>query len=490
MNSEIESIPTIKPFAEWRAAAALAPASERDARLAKVLADNMALFDSSPQLRHVAAFARSRGAGVYATLGHVLMRVVAMVPNTVVLPPIIGTTMSLNQLIMFSGDSGGGKDAAIGAATDGLRYVADGRARTWRAVQPGTGEGLNRSYAKGEKVGGKPMVRFHSRAAMFAFRDVAAFERLAERQGATLVPELLKAAHGQELGFANADHDRRVILPAHSYRLCLSMGVQEGNGGALLNEQAVRDGLPQRLLWLPVKDGFATRRSRQSAKAAVSGPLTLDIPQFGVKPFDPLDPSAVVDPMDPEELDLVEIKVADHIADLIWDTNELKNAHPMGRLPAGMDPMAGHRLLTCEKVGAAFMALHGEMALSGERWQQAEALMAVSDAVAAYNLEAIAEADVAEDQRIGRKRGVQNAAAAAESAGIIRAFEEALASRVLDLLRKGGELAYGEISRNLSTNQKAQLGDVLTKMVRGGSIESKRTEYQTGKFSTKYRLVE
>jgi hypothetical protein len=438
-----------------------APASESSAQLRKVLADNLDLFESSPQLRHIAAFARSRGAGMYATLGQVLMRVAATVPHTVVLPPIIGTTMSLNPLIMFAGVSSGGKDAAIGAATDGVRYLADNVAHTWTFTKVGTGEGLNRSFARGVKDNGKLLTEFHTRAVLFGLRDVAAFDALAKRQGSTLVPELLAAAHGQELGFGNADPERRVMLPAQSYRLCLSIGVQPGNGAALLDEQATKDGLPQRLLWLPVRDGTAATRARRNAKSDVTGPLELRIPQFGVKPFDPLDSANLVDPVHPDPLPLVEISVADPIADLIWDTNELKNADPMGRLPAGMDPMAGHRLLTREKVATLLMALHGETALSVERWQQAEALMTVSDAVVAYNLEAIAEAEAVEDRRQGQKRGRQSAEAKSTEAEISSEDVMATAKRVLEVLRDYGPLTAGYIRQKLSKRQALRLKDAL-----------------------------
>ena len=129
-------------------------------------------------------------------------------------------------------------------------------------IPVGTGEGINRTYAHAERDkdgSGQVELKWHTDRALFGCRDIATVAALTARQGSTLVPELLKAYMGEELGFANADKDRRVILPMHSYRLCLSAGVQPDNGAVLLNPQAQRDGVPQRFVWTPVRPGVELR---------------------------------------------------------------------------------------------------------------------------------------------------------------------------------------------------------------------------------------
>ncbi|OLT32213.1 hypothetical protein BJF84_03640 [Rhodococcus sp. CUA-806] len=102
----------------------------------------------------------------------------------------------------------------------------------WDPFPVGTGEGLNRTFAAAHKdtETGRAKTEFHCRSALFTVRDIGAFDALADRRGQTLVTELLKAAMGQEIGFTNATIEHRVILPAHSYRLGLTAGVQPGNG--------------------------------------------------------------------------------------------------------------------------------------------------------------------------------------------------------------------------------------------------------------------
>ncbi|WP_280476049.1 hypothetical protein [Nocardia asiatica] len=469
--------------------ATVSPASGDSLRA--VLAANTDLFDSSPQLRHIARFAHARGGGAWATLGGVLMRTVLGVPYTVVLPPIIGGEMSLNQLVIFAGNSGGGKDIAQAVSTAAVRYLVNGQPKAWPSLQPGTGEGLNRTFARGATRDKRPVVEFHTRTALFGFRDVAAFEKVSARQGATLIPELLKAAHGQDLGFANADTERRVLLPPHSYRLCLSMGVQPGNGGSLLNEQAERDGLPQRLLWLPVRDG---RNSKGQVQPDAPDPLMLDIPQFGISvyaladvPDDDL--GDVVDPADPPARELVVMDVAEPIRRLIWETNAEKDADPYGRTA---DPLAGHRLLTQEKTAASLALLHGETFVSVERWDQAGALVAVSEACVADNAAMVAEAEEAQARKRGKTQGVAMAAAdEGRSAAQEAAKVQATAARALEILRKAkgdGWLSAAVIGQSMSDGQKGYLDTALASLVGRGQAETTGPqEYRPGRWTTKFR---
>jgi hypothetical protein len=243
------------------------------------------LFESSAELVGVAAFADSRRAGRWATLGGVLLRAVLAVPYPVVLPPTIGGEVSLNLFLAAGGVSGGGKGTADKAAADALVLRMRNREVPRHPLIPiGTGEGLNRTYARAaiDQLTGAATVRFHARAALFGCRDIATVTALTGRQGATFIPELLKAYMGEELGFANADKDRRVILPMHSYRLCLSAGVQPDNGSVLLNDQAQIDGLPQRFLWLPVREG-QLRSPRTDARPVE--PVVISVPDFGIDPF-------------------------------------------------------------------------------------------------------------------------------------------------------------------------------------------------------------
>lgn len=183
---------------------------------------------------------------------------------------------------------------------------------------------------------------------------------------------------GEELGFANADKDRRVILPMHTYRLCLSAGVQPDNGAVLLNEQSQRDGVPQRFLWSPVRPGVA--RPRRSADAKAVDPLTVEVPDFGIDPmrFDvDEDDDADASLYDPAAQTLVPIGVGSSIAQQIIDADTAKDLDPFGR---SVDPLAGHRLSARLKLAAALAVLHNTPNVGPQDWQRAECLMAVSAA--------------------------------------------------------------------------------------------------------------
>ncbi|WP_191499515.1 hypothetical protein [Mycobacterium simulans] len=354
------------------------------ADLRNVMAGNADVLASSAILTHVAQFADARGAERYATTFGVLMRAVLAVPPQVVLPPIIGGEVSMNLLLALVGASGAGKGTADKTAEATVRLSRGGRSilAPLPMIPIGTGEGINRTYAHAERDkhgSGQVRLRWHTDRALFGCRDIATLDALIARQGSTLVPELLKAYMGEELGFANAEKDRRVILPMHTYRLCLSAGVQPDNGAVLLNDRAHRDGVPQRFIWAPVRPGIA--RPRRRADAGRIDPLTVAVPDFGIDPFVVADAALDSDPDDygPAVRPLVPIGVASVIAQQIIDADAAKDADPFGR---SADPLAGHRLLAQLKVAAALAILHNCTEVGPEDWQRAERLIEVSSAVA------------------------------------------------------------------------------------------------------------
>ncbi|MGV9858525.1 hypothetical protein ACWDTD_07715 [Gordonia sp. NPDC003425] len=201
----------------------MSAARDAEARLRRISLQASDLFCSSSQLAHVAAFADARRVGRWAALNGVLMRVVLALPHNVVLPAIIGGEVSINTFLALIGVSGGGKGSADKVAAEVFRLCVgdfDHPLPRHPILPLGTGEGINRTYAKfgTDPVTGRYRPDFHERAGLFGVRDIATLSALTGRTGTTLVPELLKASMGEELGFANADKERRVILPMDSYR--------------------------------------------------------------------------------------------------------------------------------------------------------------------------------------------------------------------------------------------------------------------------------
>ena len=442
---------------------------------------NGSLFDSTETLAHIAAFADSRSAERYSVLSGVLMRAVAAVPPTVVLPPIIGGAVSLNLLTASVGASGGGKGTADKCAAEAVRFKVGGR----RNVPPlpllpiGTGEGINRTYATARKQSGRAVITWHTDTALFGCRDIASLAALTARQGATLVPELLKAFMGEELGFANADAERRVILPMHSYRLCLSAGVQPANGGVLIDDQAQRDGVPQRFIWTPVRPGIA--RTRRAADAAPVDPLTVSVPDFGTDPFALPDDDG--EAFDPAARPLVPLDVAESIRQTIIDADAEKDLDPFGRCG---DPLAGHRLLTQLNVAAALAILHNRTDVDAEHWEIAERLIEVSSKVA--DAVAVASGTAAEDDamRQGHLDGTRQAAAddSRHETGV-----RALADQLDRFLTGRGWTAHSDLRRSVSPSRRRFFDDTVTLLLDSKRIDMREHQNDKGQKGIQYMAM-
>lgn len=459
------------------AARAREACARAEAELSRVMAANAELFASSHELAHVAAFADSRRAGQWATLSGVLLRVVLAVPHQVVLPAIIGGEVSLNLFLALIGVSGGGKGTADKAAAEAFRLSVGTleRAAVRHPLLPiGTGEGINRTYARSSPhpVTGTPSVTFHQRAALFGCRDIATVAALTGRSGSTFVPELLKANMGEELGFANADRDRRVILPMHSYRLCLSAGVQPDNGAVLLNDQARTDGLPQRFLWVPVREG----RARRGVAGSVD-PATLVLPDYGVDPF-----ALAEGDDDTLESPLVPLEVAGSIERLIVETDAAKDGDVFGRTA---DPLAGHRLLTQLKLAAAFAAMHGRTEVGEEDWSRAGQLAAVSAAA----LECVVAASVTAAERESTTRGQLDGVrqAAADETRSDRKLHRVRDRIHRHLADTGGWVSSGTISRLVTRGDRGHIDAALRSLCVTGEVEHQEREWQPGKRHQVYR---
>lgn len=449
------------------------------ADLRKVMADNADVLNSSGTLAYLARFADSRSADRYGVVIGVLSRVVGAVPPPVVLPPIIGGEVSLNMFQNVVGASGAGKGTTDKTAAAAVRLtLRGGRPVPAQPMIPlGTGEGINRTYARWEKG-----VRWSTDRALFGCRDIATVGALTARQGATLLPELLKAYMGEELGFANADKERRIILPSHSYRLCLSAGVQPDNGEVLLNDQAQRDGVPQRFIWTPVRPGVA--RARRTAGAETVEPLTIEMPEFGIDPMQ-FDQDDEADPYDPASRTLVPLGVAQSIAQQIIDADAAKDLDPFGR---SADPLAGHRLLAQLKLAAALSILHGGTCVGVEDWQRAERLIAVSVAVARVvtaESGAVAQRDA---ERRGQLDGHRLAAADdTRHTAAVRSLMDRITRFLGEQAEQADWVSQNAVRKSLSSKIRLNFADAMTALLADGTIEQRATE-RNGQQVIHYRL--
>lgn len=298
------------------------------------------------ELHHILRFARYRRAAPWAVLANVLRRCVASIEPSVVLPPTVGSIASVNLYTASAGKSGQGKGASDGAGFDSIRFVDqyDQEIATPRP-NPGSGEGLARLF-KGRGENEEPITRAH-----LIVPEVNTLTALAGRQGATLPSELLKAFSGEPLGFTNAHKDTTTAIPAHSYRLCLGVGVQPENADFFLSR--TKDGFPQRFVWVPTDDPEAPEEKPDRVE-----PIDIRVPTFDRERYIVSIPGHVA-----EEIDCHRVRV-------------LKGADDV-------DPLDGHLMLTRLKVSFAFAVLGGRRDVDSDDWKIAGTVIDLSTRVRA-----------------------------------------------------------------------------------------------------------
>lgn len=213
---------------------------------------------SRPFLEKICYAARQSLVSPWATLMCVLARVATRIPPQVVTPPIVGKEGSLNCFVGLIGEAGKGKDAADAVAS---MLVPDLRGAN--TIMPASGEGVAAMFAyKGKPsddgdAGERDVTRCSNPRAYLRVSEVAQLGALMGRQGSTLGPELTKLWSGQLIGTLTKDPAKRLYAPEFGYRASMYVGIQPGNAGVILDEEAT--GLPQRFLWADTADYWPIR---------------------------------------------------------------------------------------------------------------------------------------------------------------------------------------------------------------------------------------
>jgi hypothetical protein len=322
---------------------------------------------SRPILGHIYEFARARRAGPWGVLGMVLARVVASTPPFVVLPPLVGDDASLNTYVGLVGVSGGGKGAAEAAAAACLD--AD---MSFHTAGVGSGEGLAHLFAR--RTGRQQAFEMHTTAVMLSVPEIDTMAALGGRSGATIMPELRKAWVGEGLGFAYADPTKHLPIASHSYRLCLSAGIQPKRAGFLLDDSDA--GTPQRFIWMPVTDPSAPENKPEQPT-----PWAWKLPQWPVADYRT---GRVVMPVCQRAQAVID---AARLARLRGTQAEANDAHS---------------LLAREKVAAGLSLLDGRFGILDEDWDLSGLVMNVSDLTRARVIDARRMAEDAKNKARGR----------------------------------------------------------------------------------------
>ena len=321
-------------------------------------------FDATPELRIIRQWARARFAAEWAVFGAVLLRVAASTGPEVQLPGVIGGRASLNLLAAFVAPSGGGK-----GISDKVAQLAWPAPIIERPI--GSGEGIAATFVPPKKEGVEPITR-----AIVNVPEIDTLAGIASRQGSILLAQLKSAAMGEQLGQANSSESTTRIVPAHTYRLCMSVGAQPAHTGVLFNDST--GGTPQRFLWFPTTDP-------DMSDAVVPAPESLNT----TLPFwRPAADGVVEVQYGPEEIP--RMVIAAHIA----------------RQRGQDDALDGHAMLTRLKVAAVLAILHHRIVVSDLDWELSGAVMAVSNRTRDW---VVAEGKKAERAKV-RERALSRAA--------------------------------------------------------------------------------
>jgi hypothetical protein len=378
----------------------------------------------------------------HALLVAVVQRLLASTPPNVVLPPIIGGDASLNLFAALVGPSSAGKDRALDVAAHALRV--DGGTLYVDALI-GTGEGLIDTFAHWDQKNRRTV--WDNDAALLRVSEVDTWAAVADRRGATLQGVLRSGFMGQRLGFGYRSSMH--ALPAHSYRLCLVVGVQPGHSEVLLGPEAITGGTAGRFLWVPSQSTDLLRYTTEPPEY-----LAVRLPYF------------------PD--DRVEVPVCSAAEEAV---RELAFQITTGEKE--VDPIDGYGLLIREKVAFGLSLLDGRAEVGEEDWRLAGHVLAMSKATRDHTRRVLHEKL--------QERATTRAVIESRAEGAARRQDRVWVNcerRVSELLRRARVmpqtgwddwLPISEFTKNLSGAQRGVLEDVLEDMLDRSLIETKNT---------------
>lgn len=396
------------------------------------LPDTLDVWESRPVLRHIRDTAHARRVGPLSLLGTVLLRAVAATEPDVVLPPVVGGYASLNLILAAVGRSGAGKGSTDAAARETTTLPLT------EELPLGSGEGVARTFAPPPTGKDGEPIRERTTRAIFTAAEVDTVAAVSSRQGSTLLPTIRSMWSGEALGAANAQAHTRVSVPAHSYRACLTIGVQPEAAGPLLTDTR---GTAQRIVWLPVGDP--------------------DAPDVAPRCPEPFSVRRHLPPVDGRL-----------VLELPAVAEEAMHEHRLAVLRGeDVDPLDGHRMLTRAKLAAGFMILDGRLGeITAQDWELAGWLLRASDRTRADIERELAEA------RLRANTAKAHAAAERDDAVGERRVQRAASGIVARLTRTPAPITRSELRRSLRSDLRPEADAAFTLLLDAGTI----TETKTG----------
>jgi hypothetical protein len=311
---------------------------------------------------------------------------------------------------------------------------------------PGSGEGINHLFAHYDKARADASpdhdgTVFDRRSVYFSVPEVDTLTKLDNRNGSTLLEKLRSAWSGEALTYAWVDRTKHLIIPRHSYRLCMVVGIQPLRAGALLN--ATDAGTPQRFLWLPVTDP--------------------DMPDEKPVTGKPPDIRSIATGWPAMEAQAQEIALPPEAEQFI-DCNRLRVARGQSE-----SAIKNHLILCRIKVAIGLALLHACREVTSQFWEMSETVMEVSQVTLARVEAALTRK--AEQQNLARGRAEGARAVEMES---IRddANIKRVANWTLGWLRDhDGEGNWSDVRGDLASRDRDFFGAAIERLDNAGQVK-------------------
>ena len=389
----------------------------------------MSFWGKRSTLEQVARLADARGLSRDAVLGSFLARTSALIPPTLVLPPIDGAPASLNFFAVVVAESGHGKSAANRVAAELLPDSALAHARVHSAPSLGSAEGLVEQFFDWKDEideSGKPQrIKARVHDSLFVRVDEATrLTELAGRKGSTMLSTLLAIWSGENPGTTGASEETTRNLPPMKYRAGVVVNYQPGVAQELLKQAGI--GLPQRFVVFNANPQLHLVEPRQRERIDNPEPIKWQhrpvvAGQAGNQP---------------------QIDVPDKIRyEVQQDRYERQKGYK-----EDTDGLGGHATLSRLKLAALFGALEGRWSIDSADWELALTVMETSH----RNWQLISQRTQKDQQSRNRANANRRAAEAV-------AAEDALAERH----RRITESAFTSMARKAHRDKHASRSDVF-----------------------------
>ncbi|MCK9870165.1 bifunctional DNA primase/polymerase [Nocardiopsis dassonvillei] len=403
-------------------------------------------WNSRESLKHIRQAAHSQTSSADVVLYATLTRMSAMIDHRTRVVTGVKNPASLNTYSVIVGGTGVGKSSGASASRGLIPVPID--LEGYREIGLGSGEGMIEAFMGEvfEETGettkdGKPKVaRMRKQVrhnTLFIIDEGAELNKQMERSGSTIAPILRSAWVGETMGQANANKENSRNLPAGSYALGLTVGYQMNTASALLTEDEIEAGTPQRFLWVWAEDPSIPRK-----RIDHPGELT----GYALKQDDFVESTG----------ELPHLHFPDDLKDQMWEH--------MRALATGEsrveNPLNSHENLTRAKVAALLALLDGRFKVSHEDWELSGVIWETSCAVRDHVHNAAIESAKRDKERAANER-ISEAKRTALATSNIGAKTHKTAASLAKKVHDKGSMGSSELRKTMNSRKRDMFADAL-----------------------------